>query len=886
MNQSPKALPEIDLTLCEKDSTAALRNFLSFRKRWFDESLAAGCDALKMCRKYSEMIDSIVHALYLCAAATSDKSPNDRSAVLALGGYGRREMGLLTDIDLLFLIDAQNDEHARAITDNILYPFWDNGIQVGGATRTLADCLSIMVHDVRALTAMMDARLVAGDATLLEKLYGLLRKHFSDRGAQRRFVHRKLEEHHRRLARYGGSIYLLQPNLKESEGGLRELHTLRWIAKAACPELEVSDHMKRYMPEVGAVKAVEDAHRFIWASRHSLHLSEGTTNDWLGESIQGEVAKRLGYISCGDSSAAEAFMSDYYKHAERMHLLCERGMERIRRNIMPPSRTSSMFRRRPKPGGLLKTEFGTLSFRREDQKADALSELNLFATSRRTGVPLDPITKGKLCEKAHADARHELGAFEAARSLREVFSGIENLDRTLMDMHECGALMRWFPEMAPMFHKVQHDGFHHYTAGVHSIKAVGELAMLTKRAAKKRYKTATRALGRVRRPHVLTLATLLHDIGKSQGGDHSEEGARLASDIASRMGYDKRDIGDIEFLVRSHLLMSTIAFRRDVKDPALVERFAQSLRSPEILTMLYLLTFADLRAVGPNVWSDWKGGLLAEFYTRTYAHMTAGGMSPTKQTRETEKLIAAVRKSVGKDIDESQIRGFLLKLPGRYLHSVPAEAVAAHILFAQNLDRTPMATFTREIPERGCTEFSVVTQDSPGLFSRIAGVLSANNANIVDAELFTTTDGTAIDILWITDSTYRRIDDPDVWAKIRKDLTCALPHDRDVSRIVGARFKKGLLSMRGHNSPAEITIENDVSALHTVVEVKDYDRRGLLYIISSTFHELGCTIDLARITTHIDRVIDVFYIRDADGKKINLRERLDVIKQKLTQALE
>ncbi|MFH1830772.1 MAG: [protein-PII] uridylyltransferase [Pseudomonadota bacterium] len=875
MNPSLVILPEIDLTLCEKDPTSAVRSFLFDRRKWFDESLAAGCDALNMCCTYSEMIDGVVRALYNRAGTYADKPTNDRSAVLALGGYGRREMGLLTDIDLLFLIDTQDEEHARAITDGILYPFWDNGMQVGGATRTLADCQSIMNHDERALTAMMDARLVSGDAALLEDLFHLLTKHFADSSSQKNFVHRKLKEHHRRLTRYGGSIYLLQPNLKEGEGGLRELHTLRWIAKAACQKLDASELMKKYVPEKGASRAIEDAHRFIWASRHSLHLSDGTTNDRLSESIQGDVAKRLGYQAMNDSSAAEVFMSDYYKHAESMHLLCERGMERIKREIMPPSRARAIFWRRPLPGGLIKTEFGTLSFRRKDQKADALSELNLFATARRTGVPLDPITKGKLCAKAQADARQELAAFEAARSLRDVFSGIENLDRTLMDMHECGALIRWFPEMASIFHKVQHDGFHFYTAGVHSIKAVGELAMLP-----------THVLSCIRRPHVLSLATLFHDIGKGQGGDHSERGAQIASDIAGRMGYDNCDISDIAFLIRSHLLMSTIAFRRDVKDPDLVERFAQSLRSPEILTMLYLLTFADLRAIGPNVWSEWKGGLLAEFYKRTYAHMSAGGMTPAKRKREADRLISAVKKRVGRDIGESEIKGFLLKLPSRYLHSVPAEAIAAHILFARNVDKEPMATFIRDLPDRGSTEFSVVTKDCPGLFAKIAGVLSANSVNIVDAELFTSSDGTAIDVIWVTDSTYSPIKDPDVWTRIRKDLTRVLPDNRNITHIVGARFKKSLLSMRGQNRPALVTIENDVSAFHTVVEVRAYDRRGLLYTIASTFHELGCTIDLARITTHIDRIIDVFYIRDADGKKIDSRERLDQIRSRLIDALE
>jgi len=865
------------------DPTRMVREVVEARANWFDGAVNDGCNSMEICRAYSDLIDEIVRALYGLSAPEGNPSLRAESAVLGLGGLGRREMGLATDIDLLFLMRGGGDEQARAITDGILYPFWDSGVEVGGATRTIDDCASIMEHDARALTAMADARLIAGDAGLFGELREHLTRHLSNRSKRAKFIEDKIREHAGRLERYGGSIYLLQPNLKEGEGGLRELHTLRWIARAVRPASSREDAVGEFVPEESTRVQLRDAHAFLWSVRHALHLIDPSSNDRLSEAVQAEVAMRLGYRARGDLAPHEAFMSDYYMQAERMHLICERGIEMVRRSIKPPPRRRFFLRRRPVPGGIVRTEYGTLMLKRQGG-ADALTELNLFATSRRLGLPVDPLTKGGLgtatsCELA------DIGGFEATRSIREIFADFKNLERALLDMHECGALVRWFPEMAPMFHLVQHDGFHFYTAGVHSIRAVGEIAQLKWGPARSNSDVPRLAMSRVKRHHVLALAALFHDVGKGRGGDHSEQGASLASSIARRIGLCETDARDLGFLVRSHLLMSTLAFRRDIRDPDLIERFAQSIRTPEVLAMLYLLTFGDIRSIGPGIWSEWKGALLAELYRKTHDFMTAGGMSPGRRRREEERILSSILTRLGKDTDRAYVGEYLERLPERYIRSVSPEAIAAHILLAREIEGRPLATFVRDAPERGCTELSIVTRDSPGLFAKIAGVLAANSANIVDAQIYTSTDGLAIDVMWVTDPMHRALGDPDAWAKIRGDLEEVLPAGRDVTGLVARRFRKRLLDRRAVARPTEISVENDVSALHTVVEVRSDDRRGLLYTIASTFHDLDCTIDLARITTHVDRVIDVFYIRDAQGRKISSRERLDHIRDALSRAL-
>lgn len=881
-----EVFPRIERKRFDIDPTLAVCEMVSARQEWFERAVDAGYDALRICRAYSDTIDQTVSILYDHSIELAGGSAGVKSAVLALGGYGRREMGFSTDVDLLFLTGTGSEVGTRAITDGILYPFWDSGIEVGGATRTVEDCAFVMDHDARALTAMMEARLVAGDAGLYDGLQCTLRRFFASRSRRRAYVRKKLAEHAARLDRFGGSIYLLQPNIKEGEGGLREIQTLRWVASALRAGMDLEEALAAFVPEERARRELSSAHAFLWAARHALHLVESSSRDKLLASLQGAVSLKLGYAPKGEVTAAEAFMSDYYRHGERLHLICERGLEAVRRELKPPSRMRRYLKRRTMPRGIVRTEFGTLALQENSAEEDVRAELELFAVARNLGAAIDATTKGRLTTRTGAWPEGMVERAEVAQVLRRIFSGLHHLAGTLRDMHECGSLERWFPEMVPMLHRVQHDGFHFYTAGVHSIKAVEELSNLVAKNSREDLSIPKQALGRIRRRHVLALATLLHDVGKGRGGDHSGKGAELAAGIMTRLQYDASDRRDVEYLVRSHLLMSTLAFKRDIKDPELVERFAQSVRSPEVLAMLYLLTFADIRAIGPHIWSDWKGGLLGELYVRAHDLMEAGGMTPSHRKREVERVVAAVMKRVGRDMDRAGVLEYLSRLPDRYLYSTSPDAIAAHVLLVRDLASQPLATFLREIPERNCTELSVVTRDCPGLFAKIAGVLALNSANILDAQVSTASDGTAIDVMLVTDATHSMIEDQDVWSKIRRDLAEVLPSDRDMARIVGGRFKRRFLEAMQHRRPTEVKIENDVSAQHTVVEIKTDDRRGLLYMIASAFHELGCSIEVARITTHIDRVLDVFYIRDVSGAKIDSKERLEQVRTRLEEALE
>lgn len=851
--------PQISASLVAADSNRAVREFSEARRAWFEDALCHQADPLLICKVHSERIGDLIGCLYSTVPAHGAPV-----AVLALGGLGRMEMGLCGDIDLLFLHNGASEELMRTVTDRLLYPFWNASIEAGGATRTLDDCRSVIETDVRALTAMTEARFICGDQAIADDLRGLIRGEFSSAKFRRQYIETKIRERRERLKKFGDSIYLLEPNVKEGEGGLRDYHTVLWINYAA----NLGDAAHSAISE----KTI-DAVRFLWMVRHALHLIEGKRVDRLSDAIQARVAMVLGFADEEKVTAAEALMSMYYKHAAAIRMNCERVVERALRAARPKKRAAKFLLSMRVGASFLKTEHGTLNIIKSRFGGGPLETLEFFAKAKKLGLTLDYEAKEFVLEKAaHVDeAMRENPA--AANLWRGIFSSPRGLEKLLSEMHECGALLEWFPEMRPMFHLVKHDGFHFYTAGVHSIRAAGEISRM-------------KIPKIIKRPLVLVVATLFHDLGKGRGGGHAIAGAKLAEQIMKRIGMNERDIEDVSFLIRSHLLMSRLAFRRDVQDPSLIERFSETIRSPEILAMLYLLTTADLKAVGPMILSDWKAGLLAELYQRTLISIEAPGAFRDRHGRGLEKKTANIEKYLSADVSGAELASFLSKLPDRYLFSTDDETIAVHVLLSREIERTPVATANRPIRDRSCTEFSVVTKDTPGLFARIAGVLTANGINIIGASVYTNTLGLAIDVFLITDAVGRPLEDADQWKRIREELATVITNSDEIERIVSQRFKRRFLSWTQRRRPTEIVIDNDVSATESVVEVHADDRRGLLYTIASTLYNLGCTIERARIATVVDRVVDVFYVKDAAGAKIVSRESLDRIRGALLEAIE
>ena len=842
---------------------------------WFRNAHAQGIDALEINRGRSSFIDRLIRLLLSLAEnrfSSKHKLPEKRAAVFALGGYGREEMGFSSDIDLLFLYEGGTDAYIKEVVDSILYPLWDNKVDVTGATRTLADCVSISKADLRAQTAMLDARLVSGDGSEARRLISFIRNQFQNKKERRRFINAKLSEQETRLKRFGESIYLLEPNVKEGEGGLRDYHTLLWIAKAAYPHPDFVCDLQGDL-----LKGVN----YLWRVRNALHLLS-EKNDRLGVLQQDPIARSLGYQDSEFSIAAEQFMQAYYKHASTVHLQCQRAIEQIVEAALPEPAIVRFFTRKKLSKNTYRSG-GKISYMAG--QPDPAAILKLFALANRKNLSLDAKTKELIMQNIDSIDKNELFGEEANKLWRDIFSSPASLSQTLNDMHECGLLAACYPEMEPLIHRIQHDGFHFYTADEHSLHAVRELGALFTKEGRKSFPIPAEATKKIRRMHLLTFATLFHDIGKGRGGGHAEIGAELIKDITKRLGWPKEDQDDISFLIRSHLLVPTLAYRRDVKDPHLVERLAQTVETTEILAMLYLLAFADVRAMGPHIWSDWKGGLLAELYQNTLSFLEGQGESAKRQ-RALLKRLEKVHEIMGESISREDLGTFFTSMPERYLFQSKPERIAAHLKMTNRISNAVVLTQVNQLPGRGITELAIVTRDEPGLFAKIAGVLSLNGVNIIDAQLFTLPDGTVLDLLWVADLAQKPIRESGLWREIDKEMEEAIKGSLDVHKMVKRQTRKRLLSRNRKPADTQIEIDNDVSAGETVVDVVTMDRPGLLYDISRTFADLGCTIDRAKITTYADRVIDVFYIRDAKREKITSKERLKQIKEAVTNAIE
>lgn len=848
--------------------------------RWWAATLAEKGDSLLSSFRYVSFIDGLLSKLFSLAEESHHK-PNRRAALMALGGYGRCEMGPHSDLDLLFLYEGDDESYLSALTSGVLYPLWDAGLDVSAVTRSLADCRTMVRGDQRALTSMLDARFVAGDEAVAELFQTSIRGWFAKPRVRKQFIRRKLDEYRERRRKYGDSIYLLQPNVKEGEGALRDFHTLVWLTRATYPDAPIERMLRNAGLSDRSVDELVESVRFIWRLRHALHLREGKRQDRLGEENQDAVASMLGYENSPVSSAAEQLMRDYYRHAAVIHRRFQWAIESMAyARLHPLRRAFKHVLQRRIERGVVRHAGGRISIAREAIEADPLVMLRTFVYAKKRNLRLDAGSKELIAECAPRLNEEMLSSESACSLWREIFGSAAHLDVVLSEMHESGCLERWFPEMGPMIHRIQHDGFHLFTIDVHTLKAVGVLSGLSYREQRHRHPLAAQAMRFVRRLHVVLLSTFLHDVGKGHGGGHEAVGADLAREIVGRMGFSEEDQSDVSFLVRSHMLMPKLAFSRDIGDPALIERFAQTVRTPQMLAMLYLTTFADLRSIGPHLWNAWKEGLLGELYQRTRDFLVAGGQTEEQHKRLRARRVRDVRHILGDRVSAEAVEEFVGMMPRRYALALPAPTIAVHIGMVRKIsaNRTIVCEFSND-HERGVSELSVVTGDVPGLFARMAGILTLGGINIVDAELYTTTDGIAVDLIRVTDLKHRPIEDPVRWQRIIRGLSEVVQGGALDTKL--AEQLKPRLMKRGRRGAPRVEVDNDVSATETVLEIHADDRPGLLYRVARVIAGHEYTIHRARITTHVDRVVDVFYIRDSDGNKITGRERLDTLRDGL-----
>jgi len=868
----------------------ARRHVEEVRDRLFQRHLA-GAGGLELVREFSAAMDLLIKAIYRYADAShARRFPRlqQRLTVLARGGYGRAELNPYSDIDLLFLHNYKPGPYLEVVTETILHALWDAGLIIGYAVRNIADCIKMAASDLKEKTAILDARLLAGDEPLYGQLDRALVNEVLNRD-QQHFFKAKLEESRERHQRYGDSVYLLEPQLKEGEGGLRDLHTALWLAKVKYKVHSVPELVQRAIiteSEAGEVMGAQD---FLLRVRNSLHFLSRRHTDQVTFECQEQIAPILGFCDGDGLPASAHLMRAYYQQASTILRFSEGLIARVTEDMS----ISRFLRRIPgrqiRPGVIIQSRVLAIA-EAELFKRAPLNLIRVFADCQAHGV--------ELSSSAYQLVRDHLGliddrmrqAPETGAALMEILSGRQRVAETLEAMHRAGVLGGIIPEFGNLYARVLHDLYHIYTVDRHSLVAVRELERL--RAGE--FKDSNPLLTAVAREYdampLVFLALLLHDIGKGHGHDHHERGALLTAEVCRRLGCNSEHNDLVVFLVRNHLLMSQVSQKGDSDDPGTLNDFVRQVGSIDRLKSLYLLTFADMRAVAPQVYNNWRDLLLSDLYLKALKLLEQGDREAVDPQRRLALVKGAVRDRVrDSNATAQEIADFLTLMPERYFLTVPEADIPLHFEAMRALDGRHLVCRHRHFPDREFSEFIVVTGDQPGLFSKIAGVLTANYLNILSARITTRTDGIALDVFHLShlQGAGTLAMEEDRWLRVEHDLERVLTGEQDIAALVANNQRSRQAGRKFvRRVPTEVTVDNRSSEQFTVVDVFTQDRVGLLFAITHTLFKLGCIIHLARISTNADQAFDFFYITDSGGNKIGALDRMRALKAALLERLE
>ena len=863
------------------------RDYLGRARQLLFEQQQAGASGGAIVVQWTAVVDRVVQALYEAARASYAERYtvlDQRIAMVAQGGYGRGELNPSSDIDLLVLYPHRPDAFVETVAEKVLYALWDTGLTVGHALRNRRDCVKLGGKDLKVKTALLDTRFLAGDRKLYDEFAAAMESELLKRNATR-FFRDKVAESEERHRKYGDSVYLVEPHIKEGEGGLRDIHTAMWLAKVKYVVRDLHDLMAKGVlteREHGEIAAARD---FLWRVRNALHFLSGQHLDQLTFEFQERIAADLGYRDEGHRKGVEDFMRDYYLNARTVNRFSDDIIARCTERSSP-SFIGRLGGRSIRPGvRIVANELvvgDPTAFR-----ADPSLLLRIFADVQRHGVRFSAATRRLIRASASLIDDRLRSDPAAARAFLDVLGWPHGVHQTLHEMHELDVLDAYLPEFAHLRCMAQYDRYHIYTVDEHTLRAVNRLEQLLHGEFKKEAPLLTQVMRDVDNVEVLYLAMLFHDAGKGLGGDHSNKGAALARGVAERLGVNRDDIAQLELLVRHHLLMHQLATRRDIHDPKLVGEFARTVGTPSALQKLYVLTFGDLGATNPKLWNSWQDMLLGELYGLTLESFERGITIERAQAERAARVRARVAAAIGVAAGET-LQRFLADMPDRYFLTTPEEDIPQHFELVRRHAEGPLVTSVAHFPEREFSEFTVVTRDAPGLFAKLTGVLRAHGMSIGTARIATGGSGIVVDVFRVThlDGAVIARDD-ERWERIQVAVGKVLVGELDVEEMVARAGRPSVLGEKiVPRMPTKVEIDNHVSEDFTVIDVFTVDRVGILFAIANALYHLDLSIHLAKITTSVDRVLDVFYVTDHEGRKINDLARLDVVRDKVLEALQ
>ena len=840
-------------------------------------------------RAIASLTDATVTAIHHVATTIlhpcTSPTEAERLAVLAIGGYGRAEMAPQSDVDLLFLTPWKVGPWVESVVESMLYMLWDLKLKVGQSTRSIDDCLRLGTGDITIRTSLLEHRLICGHAATAEMLRDRLWTELFDKSVPQ-FIEAKLAERSERHRRQGGQRYVLEPNVKEGKGGLRDLQTLYWIAKYI-------HRVDRAVELVSLGFFTKEEHLtfwqaedFLWAVRCHLHLIAGRPQDQLTFDMQVEVATRMGYRDLGGRRAVEIFMQDYFLHATRVGELTRVFLVALEaRHLYRAPIMNMLFQRRRRIRAGFRLDRGRLNFADERQfLSDPLNILRLFEEALRTGILIHPDAMRAVAANLNLIDDHMRSDPEAVRIFLDLLLKHGNPERSLRRMNELGVLAAFIPEFAAVVAMMQFNVYHHYTVDEHLIQCVAALAAIERGDDAEDLPVVSKIMkGKVNR-RVIYLAVLLHDIGKGRTEDHSILGARLARRICTRFGLPADEIETIEWLIRNHLLMSDVAQKRDIADPRTLRDFAKAVKTNRRLDMLLVLTVCDIRGVGPGTWNNWKAMLLRKLHGETRLALDSGleKLNRDKRTGEAKRSLRHLLSAKG--WEPREIKAELARHYDNYWPGLPAETQYVFAEMLKGLGEHEIRTDLHPDTDRDATRAAFVLADHPGIFSRMAGALALVGANIVDARTYTTKDGFATAVFWLQDADGHPYA-ADRLPRLRKMIERTLKGEI-VAREALAGRDKPRKREAAFRFPTHVTFDNEASDVYTVIEVDTRDRPGLLYDLTRTLAENHIQIASAVIATFGAQAVDTFYVKDMFGLKLHQANRREALEKKLRQALK
>ena len=842
-------------------------------------------------RANAYVIDQLVRVIFDFATAhaypVATRTTGEEISIVAVGGYGRGQLAPCSDVDLLFLLPYKQTPRVEQVVEYMLYLLWDLGLKVGHATRSVDECIRLAKDDVTIRTSLLDARWLWGN----QKLFFEFESRFQNElvsGTGPEFVEAKLAERDGRHERMGDSRYVVEPNIKEGKGGLRDLQTLYWIAKYLYQANEVPDLVEAgvFTPQDG--ERFVSADNFLWTVRCHIHYKTGRAEERLTFDVQSAIAERMGYADTDGVLGVEQFMKAYFLVSKDVgdltRVLCAvlEDQHKKRRFFKLPG----LPRRRPNVEGF-GVDGGRLAVTDEDAfRKDPVKLLRLFHEAHMHDLDIHPNTLRLVASQLDLVDDGLRSDPEANRLFLEILCSRKNPEDGLRQLNESGVFGEFVPDFGRVVAQMQYDMYHTYTVDEHTIRAMGILHKIETGDFVEETPNVTAAIKEIQSRRALYVAVFLHDIAKGRGGDHSVLGEEVANELCPRLGMTEEETETVAWLVRQHLLMSHIAFKRDIDDPRTVLDFVDVVQSVERLRLLAVLTVADIKAVGPTTWNNWKSGLLRGLYLRALEVMS-GDMMSENRTQRIEAAKNQLREAAA-DWDQAELEDYISTGYAAYWLAYDCGTHLRHAEIVREAKQRDLTLHidTRIDDEFDFTEITIYTPDHPGLFNQIAGAMALAGATIMDAKIVTMSDGMVLDSFSIRDAQSGAFTEPAKLQRLYTRIEDGLAGKYNPAEEL-AKSPESILGRRQQyfNVAPRVLIDNRASSTDSVIEVNGRDRPGFLHDVTAALLKLGLKISSAHILTYGERAVDVFYVKDVFGLKVTHDDKIEEIRERLMEAV-